>query len=161
MKVAFFNFVRLQIFVLCSFVLHTNANDLSFEPLLQVNSLKDSPSIGVVRDFMNEVHNDLETYYVINERNLKLPTKHQCFAKNKSEVVRFVTKSIMHTLKMYPDEELPVVEAIADLKKYLKADSYEMCTFTRIIKEEKYEHSLFYSLDGTFYLRLDFVAPVN
>ncbi len=141
--------------------LSVKANDLSIEPLLKVDHLKDSPSISIVRDFMNEVHSDLDSYYVIQDRNLKLPLKHSCVQKSKTEVVRMITKSIMHTLKFYPDEDLPISEAISDLKMYLKEDKYEMCSFSRIIKDEKFDHSLFYSLDGAFFLRLDFITPAK
>lgn len=166
MKNALFSFSKFLILMTSFLALNLHADelkndDLNSEPLAQIKTLKDSPSLTIVREFMAEVRADLETYYVVSDRNLKLPAKHLCTVKTKAEVVRIITKSIMHTLKLYPDEELPVSEAIADLKSYLRAETYEMCTFSKVVKEEKYDHSLFYSQSGTFYLRLDFVAPVN
>ena len=165
MKIALFNIfklIHLSLITGLIFISTTSfAEDQMIENLSQIKSLKDSQALTSVREFMASVHEDLETYYVINERNLKLPAKHTCVFKTKAEVVRIVTKSIMHTLKLYPDEELPVEEAVNDLKGYLRAETYEVCTFTRVVKDEKFEHSLFYSQSGTFYLRLDFVAPVN
>lgn len=161
MKIALFNFLKALVLGSAILGFNLHADEGSSETLTQMRSLKDSSSLTIVREFMTSVRADLESYYVINDRHLKLPAKHICTMKTKADVVRLVTKSIMHTLKLYPDEELPVEEAILDLKSYLRADTYEMCTFSRVVKEEKYEHTLFYSQSGTFYLRLDFIAPLN
>lgn len=138
-----------------------NQIDNQVENIVTLRNLKDSSALTEVRDFMTSVRADLESYYIISDRNLKLPARHVCVYKTKAEVLRTVTKSIMHTLKLYPDEELPVEEAVNDLRSFLRAETYEVCTFSRVVKEEKIEHTLFYSQSGTFYLRLDFISPVN
>lgn len=125
----------------------------------ELTSLSQSESFSTVREFMVEVHEDLESYYLISDKNLKLPEDAVCVTKTKAEVVRIITKSIMHTLKLYPDEELPVSEAVDDLKLYLYEAQYKTCSYKKVSRGLSAERTLFYFGNSRLAVRLDFFSP--
>ncbi|MCK6596336.1 MAG: hypothetical protein L6Q33_14140 [Bacteriovoracaceae bacterium] len=162
MKNAFFIFVS----ILC---LNIWANDslpvldaeYSARNPRELTSLSQSESFTTIREFMAEVHEDLESYYLISDKNFKLPPEAVCVSKTKAEVVRTLTKSIMHTLKLYPDEELPVSEAVEDLKLYLYEANYKTCTYSKVTRGLRVERALFYFSNARLAVRLDFFSPVE
>lgn len=162
MKNAFFIFVSfLCLNLFANDSLPESSAELQARNTRQITSLSQSEAMTTIREFMTEVHEDLESYYLISDKNLKLPTDAVCGTKTKAEVVRTITKSIMHTLKLYPDEELPVSEAVEDLKLYLVDASYKTCTYSKVVRGLRVERALFYFSNARLAIRLDFFSPVE
>ncbi len=126
-----------------------------------ITYLKQSQSLNEVRDFMTQVREDLESYFLIYDHPIKSGSDVECFERSKSEVLKSVSKAIFLTLKLYPDEELPVDEALSDLKGYLKEATYMECVSTKKLTNKKIENHVFSSKSGRFFIRLDFFSPLD
>ncbi len=92
-----------------------------------IKSFSDSQALLTISAFMIDTASDSPSSYRISDKKLKLKDTSACVDVNASVVIKEVKNAINGVLRLYPDEELPVDEAISDLTDYLENSSYKMC----------------------------------
>ena len=96
-----------------------------------IKSFNDSQSILTIIQFLNDSSEDLKTSFQISDKKLVFKDASKCISATSSDVINEVQKAINNILKFYPDEELPVEEAIADFSSYLEELPLQKCTFVQ------------------------------
>lgn len=126
-----------------------------------VHSFKDSPALMTVVQFMNEVKGDLEYAVVLSDKKLKLKSIEGCIDIQASAVYREVEKGIKKVVRFYPDEELPLEDAFADLENFIGNKLYKSCIFLKQTQEQVIETHYYFDTNHKTHLRMDIITPVH
>ena len=119
-----------------------------------IKSFKDSQSLTEISQFMQDNLEDLPVAYRIGDKKLKSPPTNNCTEVTPDSIIKDVVNAIKVELRRFPDEELPVEDAINDLKEYLGDQTFKKCIFDY----QSYEHL---NIRTTYYLNRDNSVHVN
>ncbi|MDD4975731.1 MAG: hypothetical protein PHY93_15345 [Bacteriovorax sp.] len=92
-----------------------------------IKSFNDSQSILTIAEFMIDSAEDMAIQVRISDKKLILKDTSNCTAVTSAEVQNIVESAINSIFKLYPDEELPVEEALSDLIDYLGTTPLKKC----------------------------------
>jgi hypothetical protein len=120
-----------------------------------IKSFDDSDALVSVVQFMNDVREDLPNAVTLSDKKTIIKDTTKCFEVTSEEVFTETLKGIKKVLRFYPDEELPLEEAVADLESYLGSKSYSRCVFEKTTKEHIIKTIYFFDLKDKTHLRVD------
>ncbi|MGZ3790547.1 MAG: hypothetical protein ACXVLQ_18670 [Bacteriovorax sp.] len=109
-------------YALCFFVLAFTAKAST------IHSFSDSQALMTIAQFMVDSASDTPTSSRISDEKLNLKDTSKCVDVSSAIVIKEVESAIKNVFHFYPDEELPIEEALADLSDYLKKKTYKECT---------------------------------
>ncbi len=96
-----------------------------------IKSFNDSIALTSIAQFMIDSSEDLPVSNRISDTKLAIKDTLACVAVDKQVVINDVSNAIFNVLRFYPDEELPIEEALNDLSDYLSSDRYLKCVYSQ------------------------------
>ena len=94
-----------------------------------INSFDESQAIVNISHFMVDSTEDMPVSVRISDKKLSIADVSTCKDVAASDVVNEVSLAIKNVLRFYPDEELPIEDALNDLADYLGTETYKKCIF--------------------------------
>jgi hypothetical protein len=126
-----------------------------------IDSFNDSLAITAIAQFMLDNAEDMPASNRISDARYKINDKSSCEVVSPSDALKEVESIIKSILRFFPDEELPVEEAITDLKNYLGSDSLTKCTFNKTNQYKTHKVQYFSDAGNVIHLRVDTITLVN
>lgn len=123
-----------------------------------IKSFSDSQAITTISEFMMDSASDTTSSYRFSDKKLKLKDTSSCVDVNASDVIKEVENAIKNVLRYYPDEELPVEEAISDLTDYLENNSYKKCIVFQTIKKQSVRSVYFFDSRDVKHVKVDTIT---
>lgn len=124
-------------------------------PSAPIRSFDDSEALATVVQFMNDVKEDLPNAVTLSDKKTIIKETTKCTEVSSEEVFTETFKGIKKVLRFYPDEELPLEEAVTDLESYLGTKSYRRCVFEKTTREHIIKTIYFEALKDKTHLRVD------
>lgn len=122
-----------------------------------IKSFSDSQALITISAFMIDTASDSSSSFRISDQKLKLKDTSSCVDVNASAVLTEVMIAINGALRLYPDEELPVDEAISDLTDYLGNNSYKKCVLFQDNSHIKVKTVYFFDSSDKLHVKVDSV----
>ena len=119
-----------------------------------IKSFKDSQNLTIISQFMQDNLEDLPVAYRINDKKLKSTQLNNCTEVTADSIIKDVANAIKVELRRFPDEELPVENALNDLKEYLDDQAFKKCEFDY----QSYDHL---SIHSNYYFNKENSVHVN
>jgi hypothetical protein len=94
----------------------------------------------------------------ISDKKLKVPDLSICETVSSEKVLKEVASAIKSVLRLYPDEELPIEEAMEDLKDYVGAGPLKKCTVTQANQHKKIVVSYFFDAKDKIHVKVDTIT---
>ncbi len=120
-----------------------------------ITSFKNSDAITAVTQFMSDVRDDLPQSVLITDKKIALKDSSNCIDVSVAAVMDDAIKGIKKVLRFYPDEELPIEQALIDLEDYLDNKSFKKCLFERTTKDHLIKTTYFLDTTNKIHLRMD------
>lgn len=120
-----------------------------------VTSFNDSDAIITITQFMNDVKEDLPNAVTLSDKKMVIKDVSSCLEVTADNVLDETLKGIKKVLRFYPDEELPIEEAVADLESYIGKKSYSRCLFEKTTREHIIRTIYFFDAKDKIHLRVD------
>lgn len=149
MKVAIF-----FIFLVMSFGLSANT-------FRHIQSFQDSASISSIAQFLNDASEDVKVSTRISDKKMKVRDFELCTSATSKNALKEAELMIKSVLRLYPDEELPFEEALADLENYLDNREYSRCTIVQIKANKKIQSIYYFDTLDEVHLKLDIISLVH
>lgn len=92
-----------------------------------INSFNDSPAIITIAQFMLDNAEDMPSSVRISDKKLILKDTSCCIDVTSGDIEKEVQAAIKTVLRLYPDEELPIAEALNDLSDYAGTGPLKKC----------------------------------
>lgn len=122
-----------------------------------ITSFNDSQALLTIAQFMRDNADDLASSSRISDKKMKIKDLSNCEVVNPSVVIKEVQTAIKNVLRMFPDEELPLEEAMADLSEYIGTAPLKHC---KIVQENQYKKifvSYFFDANDKIHVKVDTV----
>jgi hypothetical protein len=94
-----------------------------------ISQFSDSLAINSIAQFLSDNAEDMPISARISDKKLFIPDTSRCTMASSLEVILQVEAAINKVLRLFPDEEQPIDEAINDLTQYLGPGPYTKCQF--------------------------------
>lgn len=112
-----------------------------------IHSFHDSQALMTIAQFMIDNAEDMRNSIRISDKKLTIKDASTCTVVSSKEVIKTVDAAILAILRLYPDEELPVDEALSDLADYLGTGPLTKCNILQ--KNERMKINAIYFFDKT------------
>lgn len=145
-------------FFMCALILFNNP---SAKARAAITSFNDSPALMTIAQFMMDNAEDMPVSSRISDKKLKVMSGTVCEVVNAHTVVSEVESAINKMLRVYPDEELPVEEALSDLEIYVGQNSLKKCKVTQTNDHKKINVSYFYDSKDVIHIKIDTVTLLS
>jgi hypothetical protein len=123
-----------------------------------IKSFNDSQAILTIAQFMIDNAEDMPTSVRLSDVKLKVKDEAACTVVTPAEVLKEVHSAIKKVLKLYPDEELPLEEAMSDLLDYLGPGPLSKC----IGNQEKFQGTVqvvyFYDSTDSIHVKVETIS---
>ena len=126
-----------------------------------IHSFKQSKAILTLVQFMNEVKEDLPEAVLLSDKKLKITQPENCEEVPAHVVLSETLKGIKKVIRFYPDEELPLEEAYADLENYIGSKTYTKCVIERIAREQKIKTYYYLNTLDRKAVRMDIITLLS
>lgn len=123
-----------------------------------ITSFNDSPALVTIAQFMIDNAEDMAVSSRISDKKLKVNDQSACEVVSSSLVIAEVQSAIKSVLRMYPDEELPLEEAMNDLQDYVGTGSLVKCNVIQINQHKKILVSYFFDSTDKIHVKVDTVT---
>lgn len=123
-----------------------------------IKSFSDSTALTNIAQFMIESSEDLPVSNRISDMRLVVKDTSSCVQVNKEAVINDVGSAIFNVLRFYPDEELPIEEALSDLSDYLKSDSYFKCVYSQNNIQALKSVTYYFDIKNEIHVKVDTIA---
>jgi len=123
-----------------------------------ITSFNDSQAILTIAQFMRDNADDMPTSSRISDKKIKIKDPSTCEVVNPSVVIKEVHTAIKSVLRMFPDEELPLEEAMDDLKKYVGTGPLRHCKLVQENQHKKIFVSYFFDSTDKIHVKVDTVV---
>ena len=123
-----------------------------------ITSFNDSQALMTVAQFILDNAEDLATSSRISDKKLKIKDDSACEPVNKKQVLKEVERAIYGIMRLYPDEELPIEEAMMDLEDYLGNGSFKKCLFSQKNQHKLIQVSYFFNSAHNAQVRVDTIT---
>ena len=122
-----------------------------------INSFSDSQALSTIAEFMMDSASDSISSKLISDKKIKIKDGQACTLVNANDVIKAVESAINTVLRLYPDEELPVEEAISDLRDYLQNKTYHKCSFFQTKSHSSFSGEYFVDSSDKIHVKVDTV----
>lgn len=120
-----------------------------------ITSFKNSAPLLTVALFMSDVRDDLPHSVIISDKKMAIKDASACINVSVDEVREETIKGIKKVLRFYPDDELPLEQALADLEDYLDQKTFKKCQFERTTSDHLIKTTYFLDTADKIHLRMD------
>lgn len=137
------------------------ASSLFFSSALQartITSFNDSPALMSIAQFMIDNAEDMIASHRISDKKLKVKDPSLCEVVSPSLVLSEVQSAINSILRMFPDEELPIEEAMSDLADYIGPGPLKKCHVTQTNSQKKILVSYFFDGSDKVHVKVDTIT---
>ena len=107
---------------------------------------------------MNEVKEDLPEAVLLSDKKLKIIQPENCEQVSSDVVLSETLKGIKKVIRFYPDEELPLEEAYADLDSYIGNKTYTKCVIERVVRDQEIKTYYYLNTIDRKALRMDIIT---
>lgn len=107
---------------------------------------------------MNEVKEDLPEAVLLSDKKLKIIQPENCEQVPADVVLSETLKGIKKVIRFYPDEELPLEEAYADLDSYIGNKTYTKCVIERVVRDQEIKTYYYLNTIDRKALRMDIIT---
>lgn len=140
---------------LFSFILSASASALT------ITSFNDSPALMNVLEFVKDSGADLKVSHLVTEKKLKITNQSNCTDVSAAELQNTIESSIQNVLRYYPDEELPLDDAYADLSTLLGSFTYKKCRFSTSNDHKKVITNYFFNATDSVHIKVDTITLLD
>ncbi len=130
-------------------------------PARNIESFSDSQALITISEFMTDNAEDMPSSNRISDKKLRLKDTSECTSVNASAVVKEVESAIRKVMRLYPDEDLPVDEALSDLSSYLENKTYKKCMIDQSNKQMKMNTVYFFDSSDKKHVKVDTITLLN
>lgn len=120
-----------------------------------ITSFKDSYALLSIAQFMSDAKEDLPHAVLLSDKKINIKDASACVKVSSADVIEEATVAIKKVLRFYPDEELPIDEALSDLEDYLDNKSFKRCLFEKTTKDHLIKTTYFMNAGNSIHLRVD------
>lgn len=144
----------------CAFLFFAILISISSTPSMArtITSFSDSQALMTVAQFMIDNAEDMPISSRISDKKLKVPDPSICEAVSSEKVLKEVSSAIKIVLRLYPDEELPIEEAMEDLRDYISPGPLKKCTVTQSNQYKKINVSYFFDSTDKIHVKVDTIT---
>ena len=121
----------------------------------------DSDSILTVAQFMSDAAEDIPVSARLSDKKVNIKDFSKCTTVTAALVLKDVEATMKKILRYYPDEELPIAEALSDVENFLDNQTYKKCELRKIATESVTRTSYYVNETDSIHLRLDNIALVT
>lgn len=123
-----------------------------------ITTFHDSPAIMNIAQFMIDNAEDLPVSNRISDKKLIVKEPGNCIVVDSSAVIKEVQAAIKSVLRLFPDEELPIEEAMSDLADYIGPGPLFKCTVIQSNRIKKIVVSYFYDHTDSVHVKVDTIT---
>ncbi|MBC7541037.1 MAG: hypothetical protein H7281_19620 [Bacteriovorax sp.] len=123
-----------------------------------INSFNDSQAIATIAQFMNDNAEDMPVSVAMTDKKLKLKDSSTCTTVTSAEVLSVVETAIKSVLRLYPDEELPIEEALTDLTDYVGPGPLKKCNVVQINNHKNITSVYFFDSQDKVHVKVDTIT---
>lgn len=120
-----------------------------------ITNFRDSDAITTIAQFMYDVAEDVPVSVRLTDKKLNIKDFSKCTDVKALEVLTHVESAIKKVLRYYPDEEIPVEQALMDMEDYLGHGGYKKCMFEKKSSQSITKSTYYVDQDEQIYVRLD------
>lgn len=120
-----------------------------------ITSFKNSEALLTVAQFMSDVRDDLPTSVLLTDKKIVIKDTSLCTSVSSDDVFQTAVIGIKKVLRFYPDDELPVEQALIDLEDYLDQKNFKKCLFEKTTKDHIIKTAYFLDAADKIHLRMD------
>ena len=118
-------------------------------------SFKQSDAIQSIANMLSENAEDLKVSFQISDKKNIIKDTTQCSQVESNVALLSFKEAMDSVLRMFPDEEIPYNEAMADMKDYLDMTPLTLCKFVRAGIETQVITLYFFDKSDKIHLRID------
>lgn len=123
-----------------------------------ISSFNDSPALQTIAQFMADNGEDMVISNRLSDKKLTVKDTSACVVVNSSEVMSVVLSAIKGVLRLYPDEELPIDEALDDLQSYVGYGSLIKCSLEQQNAHKKISVLYYFDLSHKIHIKVDTIT---
>jgi hypothetical protein len=125
-----------------------------------ITSFKQSDAIQSISNMLSENDEDLQTAFKISDKKYAIRDMSKCGPVDPSVAWHAFKDAIDSLTKLFPDEEIPVQEALNDMKDYLDNTPLTLCKFFYNNSEKQTVMLYFFDKSDKIHLRVDRVTEL-
>ena len=125
-----------------------------------IKSFNDSQSILTIAQFMIDNAEDMKTSVHLSDRKFTVKDTSACVTVTTKDVLKHTQNAINIIFKFYPDEELPVEEAMIDLEAFLGTNLFKKCMFVQYKGKKTVQSSYFFDSSDTIHVKVDTISTI-
>lgn len=114
-----------------------------------------------VTDFMYDVVEDIPVATGLNDKRLIVKDLSRCIQVKADVIMNDVESGIKRVLRVYPDEDIPVEQALIDLEDYLDNQTFMKCNFVTTSSKSYIESIYYVDLSDKIHLRMDNISLLS
>lgn len=126
-----------------------------------IKSFNDSQSILTIIHFLMDNAEDMKTSVRLSDRKYVLKNTEACAPVSSNEALKEIRIAINSIFSLYPDEELPVEEALADLQSYLGNNSFLKCISFESRGRKIIRSSYFVDSSDSVHVKIDTISSFD
>lgn len=138
-------------FFICLFI----SIQISTTEARTIFSFKQSDAIQSISNILSENAEDLKVSFQVSDKKIIIKDTTQCVQVDSSVALLSFKEAMDSVLKIFPDEEIPYYEALADMKDYLDMAPLTLCKFVRAGLETQVITLYFFNTSSKIHLRID------
>ena len=125
-----------------------------------IKSFQDSNALTTIAEFLLDSTSDLPPEFHISDKKIKLTDTSSCTDGIDASVpLKEVQSAIKTVLRRFPDEDLPVEDAINDLTDYLDHQTFKKCIIYSATKDRASVRTSYYvSANDKIQLKVDTIT---
>ena len=120
-----------------------------------ITSFQDSDALMTVTAFMYDVAEDIPVSTGLTDKKVNLKDFSNCVDVAADTILSDVELGIKRVLRVYPDEEIPFEQALADLEDYLDHQSFKKCSSVTTSPQAHIESVYYVDHNDKIHLRMD------
>lgn len=126
-----------------------------------IKSFNDSQALLTVAQFLGDNAPDMKISTRISDNKINIKDPSNCHPVGSAFVLKVARDAMVNVFNFYPDEELPVEEALNDLKEYIGSSELKMCLFSKNNSEMKISIVYFFDRQDKIHLKVDTITLRN
>ena len=126
-----------------------------------IKSFSDSIALTSIAQFMIDSADDLPLSNRISDVKLAVKNISSCVQVDKQTVMNDVANAILNVLHFYPDEELPIENALNDLSDYLSSNEYYKCDYSKNNIQLTKNVTYYMDAKNEIHVKVDTIALLN
>ncbi len=123
-----------------------------------IKSFNDSIALTTISQFLEDASEDADISTRISDKKLKIKDPSICVDATSADALKDAQFAIRGVLRLYPDEDLPIEEALVDLKSYLSNVYLKKCIYMNVQSHKKVQSIYYFNAAGDIHLKLDIVT---